>query len=214
MSAAIAAIGISAGVAAYSAHKAASASKEASNAQVASAGNALDLQKGIYGEQTANLAPYRAAGEASLARLNNFQTFNGVPGRLGAGVNPQPSDPTRSQRTPGEIANGQQFKANMPMASSTPMASLAQPQGPAMQPPPNQGPMATQPMPSSQMPSGAPQMAPGAVPAPGQATAATAATAATGGERMVMMKSPTGETGQVPESQVQHFVQKGATVVQ
>lgn len=197
MSAAIAAVGISAGVAAYSAHKAASASKQAAETQAASGQEALGYQQRQYDQQQERLAPYRALGESALGRLGSFQSFNGVPGRLGAGVNPQQGDPHRQIRTQQEIDQGLQFKAG-----NMPMASLAQPSGP-----PSQTPGMT-----SGMPPGAPQMPPdGAMAPPQGATQGTAPTPATG-EPMVPMRAPDGTVKPIPQSQVALAQSRGAVI--
>lgn len=73
----------------YGAKKSADASKNAARTQTAAGDQALGLQRDMYQQQQANLAPYRALGNGSLGNLGNFQSFAGVPGSFGAGVQAQ-----------------------------------------------------------------------------------------------------------------------------
>jgi hypothetical protein len=84
-----AALAASAGTQVYAAKKGASTAKEAAATQSASADQALALQKSMYEQQQQNLAPYRQIGQGSLQNLGHFQSFAGVPGSFGAGVQSQ-----------------------------------------------------------------------------------------------------------------------------
>lgn len=77
----------------YTAKKSADASKNAAQTQSDSADKALQLQRDMYQQQQTNLAPYRAMGNGSLGNLANFQSFSGVPGQYGAGVQSQYQHP-------------------------------------------------------------------------------------------------------------------------
>jgi hypothetical protein len=94
---------VSTGATVYAAKKGADASTRAARTQSASADRAL-----------AALQPYRALGTGSLANLGNFQSFAGVPGNFGAGVQAQyqhalsPPGPGPQQAVPrdgGTLAN-------------------------------------------------------------------------------------------------------------
>jgi hypothetical protein len=65
---------ISAGVSIYSAHNASQAAGNAADAQVQASHEANQLQKYMYDTTRSDNAPWRAAGEAALGRLNNLST--------------------------------------------------------------------------------------------------------------------------------------------
>lgn len=84
---ALAALGISAAVGAYGAHKASETATTAANIQSQSATNAMGIEQnaanqalGVYGQGTqqaaANLAPYQALGQQGMANLGRTPTAN------------------------------------------------------------------------------------------------------------------------------------------
>jgi len=102
----------------YAAKKGASTAKEAAKTQSDSADKALDLQKSMYEQQQANLSPYRQVGQGSLQNLGNFQSFAGVPGQFGAGVQSQ----YQHALSPGMGAPGAVSSGGQPGGPSAPPA--------------------------------------------------------------------------------------------
>jgi len=64
--------GISAAASIYGAHKASKASKEAAATQSASAQQAIDLQRDMYGQTRTDLTPYREQGGQGLTALSSL----------------------------------------------------------------------------------------------------------------------------------------------
>jgi hypothetical protein len=79
-------VAISAGVGLYSAHKQASAAKDAAATQAVSGDKALALQGQIYNQTRNDLAPYRGAGTAALGSEMSLLGLNpAAMGSLGGG---------------------------------------------------------------------------------------------------------------------------------
>lgn len=163
----------------YSAKKGASAAKTAAATQSASADKALELQRQAYEQQRQNLAPYRALGEGSLQNLGNFQSFAGVPGNFGAGVQSQYQhalSPNYSMPPQGPLPGAAPQMGGRTNPNGQPIVDYAVQRGTLANP---QGTMLR-----------APQAG-----------------------QMVQMRAPTGEVMPVERSQVEHYMQRGATVV-
>lgn len=143
MCATIIAVGASAAVSAYAAHKGAEASKNAAKTQQDSAAEALRVQQDRYKQAREDFSPYAQAGATSLGRLSGMsaqprQQFD--PSKPGGGFQFQPPGAPQTQN----LAKGTPFPS--PVGPQGPPQATGQPQMPMGQsgpmPPPNgaQGP--------------------------------------------------------------------------
>ncbi len=97
----IGASAISAAASAYGAHKASSASKEASKTEAEAADKALEFSRGVYDTREQQLSPYRQSGAASL------NTFNKL-----LGIEAPPMNAAPMATDPNHIQPGQPFPAS------------------------------------------------------------------------------------------------------